>query len=330
MRRQAILLHHLGVEGRRIYEDLPEVSLGMGDGQPTNVFDMSMQMLDIKFTPKTNLVLERHKFFSRVQKADEDIASCVAALRGLALSCRFEQLADSLIRDQIVRCTFDKRIREKLLMKDPNLEEAIQIAKRMEHTAIWLQEIDEPNKENKQSIIGEIRDKTDLHINTGRSKFTRNSEEIEGGKQKKFGDREIKCYQCGAPGHIASSKMCAARNAICRSCGKRGHFAKVCKLKFNGGGSTTVQEIQDVCESIEEIILTVNEKLNNCDVGSEISQTEPSVGQVKMESTDLLEKPHAQVLLNKVPMNLLVDSGSLFMLLSKYMKQSGQIQRMRT
>ncbi|KAJ1129468.1 hypothetical protein NDU88_007836 [Pleurodeles waltl] len=102
--------------------------------------------------------------FLPMQGANEDIASYVATLRGLALSCRFEQLSDSLIRDQIVRCAFNKRIREKLLMKDPNLEEAIQIAKRMEHTAVWLQEMDECNKEGKQNVISEIMNKSKFSV----------------------------------------------------------------------------------------------------------------------------------------------------------------------
>ncbi|KAJ1200090.1 hypothetical protein NDU88_003918 [Pleurodeles waltl] len=84
-----------------------------------------------------------------MQNPEEDISSYVATLRGLALSCRFEQLSDSLIRDQIVRCAYNKKIREKLLMKDPNLEEAVQIAKAMEHTAVWLQEMDGSSREEK-------------------------------------------------------------------------------------------------------------------------------------------------------------------------------------
>lgn len=47
VRKQAILLHNLGVEGRRLYENLPEVSLGVGDGEPSNVYDMTMKMLDL-------------------------------------------------------------------------------------------------------------------------------------------------------------------------------------------------------------------------------------------------------------------------------------------
>ncbi|KAJ1112996.1 hypothetical protein NDU88_001256 [Pleurodeles waltl] len=312
-RRQAILLHHLGIEGRRIYENLPEVSLGMGDGQPTNVFDMSVQTLDAQFTPKTNLVLQRHKFFSRIQRKDEDIASYVASLRGLALSCEFPQLLDSLTRDQIVRCAHDKRIREKLLVKDANLEEAIQIAKRMEHAAVWLQEMEEVPKETEQGITAEIRKKEDPRIKVEWSKPTKNSEAMKVNSEEKRRTQEwrvIKFYRCDAPGHIASSRACAARNAICRNCGKRGHFAKVCRFKPNAG-SKSFQEIQDVFETMEDIILTVHEVLISRDCEGAPVQV------VKRESTDVLEKPHAQVMLDNVWVRLLVDSGSLFTLISR-------------
>ncbi|KAJ1138313.1 hypothetical protein NDU88_004700 [Pleurodeles waltl] len=163
----------------------------MGDGQPSNLFEKSLQMLDLQFTPKINLVLELHKFFSRVQNPEEDMASYVASLRGLALSCRFEQLSDSLIRDQIVRCAYNKKIREKLLMKDPNLDDSVQIAKAMEHTAVWLQEIEGLKREEKQSIVNEIRDKSKLTTGGMKKKPTKNWEDPDRGR---FDLREIKCY----------------------------------------------------------------------------------------------------------------------------------------
>ncbi|KAJ1100013.1 hypothetical protein NDU88_005103 [Pleurodeles waltl] len=87
-----------------------------------------------KSTPRSQvLILEGH---------DEDIMSFVAALRGLAVTCDFRDLGDSLIRDQIVRCANNKKIREKLLSIDPSLEESIQIARSMEHTEAWMREID--------------------------------------------------------------------------------------------------------------------------------------------------------------------------------------------
>ncbi|KAJ1187721.1 hypothetical protein NDU88_004491 [Pleurodeles waltl] len=270
-------------------------------------------MLDLQFTPKTNLVLERHKFFLRMQNPEEDMASYVATLRGLALSCRFEQLSDSLIRDQIVRCAYNKKIREKLLMKDPNLDEAVQITKAMEHTAVWLQEMDGLNREGKQNVVNEIRDKSKLSTGGMKKKSTKNWEDPDRGR---FDSREIKCYRCGAPGHIASSKMCAAKAAICRNCGRRGHFAKVCKFKNNEGSGRTIQEIQDVCGNMEEIILTVDESL--IDSASNVeTNVHDLIHKIDLESTNVLDKPHAQMLLNGIPVKLLVDSGSLFTLISK-------------
>ncbi|KAJ1092682.1 hypothetical protein NDU88_005792 [Pleurodeles waltl] len=45
-------------------------------------------------------------------RQDEDIMSYVATLRGLAVTCDFRDLCDSLIRDQIVRCTNNKKVKE--------------------------------------------------------------------------------------------------------------------------------------------------------------------------------------------------------------------------
>ncbi|KAJ1208916.1 hypothetical protein NDU88_004298 [Pleurodeles waltl] len=270
-------------------------------------------MLDTQFTPKNNLVLQRHKLFSRVQRGDEDIAFYVASLRGLALSCAFVQLLDSLIIDHLVRCEYDKKIRQKLLMKDPNLEEAIQIAKRMEHTAIWLQEMEGVTKEIIQGILAEIKKKEEPRAKMEWKKPTRISEgtKVHNEEKRRTQEwREIKCYCCDAPGHIASSRACAARKAICCNCGKTGHFAKVCRLKSNAENKS-IQEIQDVCETMEDIILTVHGDLNSP------NDEETSVQKVKKDSTDVLEKPPSQVMLENVPVKRLVDSGSLFTLTSK-------------
>ncbi|KAJ1206774.1 hypothetical protein NDU88_002172 [Pleurodeles waltl] len=51
---------------------------------------------------------------ARVQGHDDDVMSYVAALRGLAVTCDFRDLCDSLIRDQIVRCTSNSKVKEKL------------------------------------------------------------------------------------------------------------------------------------------------------------------------------------------------------------------------
>lgn len=49
VRKQAVLLHNLGVEGWHIYDSLDEMELGRGEGEPDNVYDMSVMMLEKHF-----------------------------------------------------------------------------------------------------------------------------------------------------------------------------------------------------------------------------------------------------------------------------------------
>lgn len=83
VRKQDVLLHNLGVEGRHIYDSLDEIVMGRGEDEPENVYDMSVSMLEKHFGSKINVVLERHKFFSRVQGKHEKIGNYVASLKTL-------------------------------------------------------------------------------------------------------------------------------------------------------------------------------------------------------------------------------------------------------
>ncbi|KAJ1186517.1 hypothetical protein NDU88_003298 [Pleurodeles waltl] len=216
VRKQAILLHHLGTEGRRIYDDLPEVSLGMVEGQPMNVYEMSLPMLEKHFTPKIIIVFEWHRFFSQVQGLDEDIMTYVAALRGLAVTCDFRDLSDSLIHDQHVRCMNNKKVKEKLLATDPSLEESKHIARSMEHTEAWIKEIET------KSYMKDSNKETTVEVKEFKAKKQEKPAESNAMRVVEKKNSNIICFRCGCPGHMASSSMCAARNLTCRMCGRKG------------------------------------------------------------------------------------------------------------
>ena len=135
-----MLLHNLGIEGRKVYDNLipQEIEESTESGEVSSRMDVylfTLNCLEEHFEKKVNVVLERHRFFSRVQGKCEKVNSYTAVLRGLSNTCEFGVLMDSLIRDQLVRCTNNSKIQENLLTKNPDLKQAIDIAMGIEHTA---------------------------------------------------------------------------------------------------------------------------------------------------------------------------------------------------
>ncbi|KAJ1216464.1 hypothetical protein NDU88_004066 [Pleurodeles waltl] len=235
---------------------------------------------------------------------DEDGMTYVAALRGLAVTCNFQDLTDSLIRDQIVRCTNNKKVKERLLSIDPSLEESIQLARSMEHTETWMKGIESKahmRESAKESTIEVEQLKTVKHEKSTTSNM---------GEKKSF---NILCYRCGCPGHIASNPVCSARTLTCRTCGRRGHSAKVCRAKGKvwNKGVKSIDNVQG--EHEEEIVLTINSTFVNdfCDAESE------DCVNLKRESQCELKKPHCDAILETKIVRILVDSGSLYTLISK-------------
>lgn len=146
-RKQHILLHNLGIQGRKIYETLPDPPGQVEGGEGIDSFTSTVQKLEAHFGDKVNVGLERHTFFTRVQWKQESVQNSIAALWGLTQLCEFGEITDSLIRDQLVRYTNNSRIQEKLLAKNPSLREAIDIAKSVQHTAKCIKEMKPGNEE---------------------------------------------------------------------------------------------------------------------------------------------------------------------------------------
>ena len=152
------------------------------------------------FCEKINIVLERHKFFCSSQGQNEKVVSYIAALRWLSATCDFGPLTDSLIRDQLVKFTNDSKIQEKLLGQNPDLSEAIYIAKRIEHTALCDREIKESNESLKVNTnVNNISNTNDVYKVRGIHM-----------KKQKVHSGKFKCFRCGNSYHLANSPKCPA------------------------------------------------------------------------------------------------------------------------
>ncbi|KAJ1104304.1 hypothetical protein NDU88_001716 [Pleurodeles waltl] len=90
------------------------------------------------------------------------------------------------------------------------------------------------NEEKKYDTIHDVKNVNRKEMHKAKDEDieeNRKTYKLEAENQRTFGWREVKCFSCKAPDHIASSKMCAARNVICRKYGERGYFAKVIRTQ---------------------------------------------------------------------------------------------------
>lgn len=213
------ILLWLGPQGIEIFDtlkfDQPE-----DEENPERVWDAFLSY----FEPKSNFRLARFQLQEITQNPSESTDSFVTKLKVQARKCNFTDnahLEDTLV-DQIIKGTAHENVRRKLLNLDPTkltLDSALDVARTYEATSTQMQSF---NK-----TIGEIRNRSTKGASS-RSKSrnrTNHRNHQDRGKSLQRGD---KCMFCGTqPTHPRD--QCPARDDDCKSCGKVGHWSRVCQ-----------------------------------------------------------------------------------------------------
>ena len=249
-RQKAVLLHCLSPEGQRIFQTIPE----MDRIDDESDLEYTMRKLEGHFEPQVNPIAERFKFRQRRQREEESTADFVADLRGLAANCAFQDMADEMIRDQVVEATIHDRLRERFL-QDSKLTLASVLA---------VSEAYERSKQEARSMVSQDQEEiTANHVRQHHGQGQRSSgpshqpqtqpaagaqpkvkrqgqpregrEGQPGGRREQPGERpppgdDFKCYGCGMAGdHYPRDPACPAKGKTCHKCGKKNHLAKMCK-----------------------------------------------------------------------------------------------------
>uniref|UniRef100_A0A3B3IAC9 ribonuclease H n=1 Tax=Oryzias latipes TaxID=8090 RepID=A0A3B3IAC9_ORYLA len=222
--RRATLLHCIGAPTQRIFANLP------GD---KGTHAQTVAALDAYFTPRRNIVLERHKFRLRAQYPDETVDAFVNALRELAKSCDFGALENDMLRDQIVEKCAMKRLRDKLLQEDGlSLDKALSIARAFEaaqaESKLFTESSGHRTRENQVNFTKKSA-RSNGGCAAGAARDTKGSHERA--------DSDTQCHRCGMNTHTADE--CGAKTATCLFCRKTGHYARMCFKKKKNTPATT-------------------------------------------------------------------------------------------
>ncbi|XP_064475556.1 uncharacterized protein K02A2.6-like [Ornithodoros turicata] len=187
--------------------------------EPDLVWNTVIEKLDKYFAPKENEIQARYSFRCRVQGTDEAFDTFLTDLKLRAKACNFQAQTDKMIRDQVVFGVESNALRTDILKHvDPTLDNVVKICLAHESAAKQLKAFqDNSPAKRTESVINAIRCKEQ------RSKT----------KPTQTGSNENKkevqnCRYCGGR-HKRLRSECPAWTKNCAKCGKKNHFAKVCK-----------------------------------------------------------------------------------------------------
>lgn len=210
-RKRAMLIHALGTEGQRLFYTLPNTG---------GSYDEAMVALEAQFVPKVNIVVARHQFRQRAQRSDETVPEYIAALRELVATCAYNTMENEMLRDQLVEKAYAPAVRERLLMETSlTLESAINLASQVEHA---LQSSSVLASGATVHAVAQQKPRQ-------RRENKRRPDSKHCSSQNAQQRTQRTCFRCGSATHLANATECPAAKVKCNTCGKTGHFAKVCR-----------------------------------------------------------------------------------------------------
>ncbi|CAK8679113.1 unnamed protein product [Clavelina lepadiformis] len=198
----AILLNCAGPQAQKIFQRFKF----SGDEDSQEDYKTVLKKFRDYCEPRKNPIFNTYKFWQRDQQPGELFDNWVMDLRQLLDGCDYTD-PDRHLRDKVVFGIHDPQVREKLIQHaDLTLAKAIDICHAAEASKAQFKEMnDRPTSTHQINSI-----KRTSHYT--RPPPTRST--------------PLNCRYCGTQ---HEPRQCPAFSKICRNCGKRNHFAAVCR-----------------------------------------------------------------------------------------------------
>ena len=169
------------------------------------------------FVKRRNLIFERCRLNRRRQEEGESAASFINDVHTLAEHCDYGDLQEELIQDRLVEGIRNGKLSERLLL-DPDLTLGKAVTIIRESESVHQQQTFLRGEGTELVTIDAVKTSRNL------------AKKTTGTGLSSVQFRQMTCSRCRrSPIHDANT--CPARDAVCRNCGERGHFQRVCRSK---------------------------------------------------------------------------------------------------
>ena len=185
----------------------------------------AVNLLKTLFVKVKNENFARHCLSYRTQKDGESVEQYILALEKLAKDCVFKKVEASEHQDLCVRTAFigglkNPAIRQRLLEETKSLRDTVASALTLEQANVNSEQYQRGNSVFPSTVNAAFESVS----------FNEPSQAVVAATSTNLGKQFKKaCDSCGYLQHYKQG--CPARDAICTSCKKKGHWAKVCRSK---------------------------------------------------------------------------------------------------
>lgn len=186
-------------------------------------YEEAIDVLKNLYIKPQNEIFARHSLSLRKQEVGESIDQYLQILKQMSKDCNFkavsaDQNREDFIRDSFIAGLNSSHIRQRLLEQSTlTLSQTFDSARALEMAQRHSESYLTPFTSHANAV-------TSRNLESESQSYSTRSE-----NDSTIAATLPKCYFCGQSRHPRSN--CPARNISCHSCGKMGHFTKVCKSK---------------------------------------------------------------------------------------------------
>ncbi len=210
------------IYGGQTIADLEDTLLDLtGDEAGEDEYSQLVKKLNKHFLPKKNKDFARFQFGNLKQNHGESLIRYYTRIREIAKKCNFSNESEA-IRDHLIKTMTNNVLRIKAIRKNWTLDQILEEAELDEETRIQAKEME--MKVNSEETIKRVQNYRQRQRQQRPLSHNYHA-------QRPSSNREVTTIPCDRCGFDRAHKQCPAIGCLCNACGKRNHYAKVCRSK---------------------------------------------------------------------------------------------------